>query len=42
MVNLTYYDETQQRMRLKRRYVWACWGYAAGFASALLLGLMLF
>ncbi|HSW11370.1 MAG TPA: hypothetical protein VLI06_00935 [Solimonas sp.] len=36
-MGLTYFDETEGRTRIKRRYLWGMWGYAAGVVSALFL-----
>ena len=35
---LTYYDATQGRVRLKRRYVWAWWAFVAGVALGVVVG----
>lgn len=36
-MGLTYYDSAAGRERIKRRYVWAFWGYFAGVATVLAL-----
>ena len=34
---LTYYDDVSGRKRVKRRFVWAIWAFAAGIAAGALV-----
>jgi hypothetical protein len=34
---LTYYDKEQGRNRVKRRYVWGAWAFAAGVVIGVLV-----
>lgn len=36
-MGLTYYDNAAGRQRIKRRYVWAFWGYFSGVLTVLVL-----
>jgi hypothetical protein len=38
---MTYYDIRLGRTRLKRRYVWACYGFAAGILLGAVIGWIL-
>lgn len=41
-MQLSYFDPISGRKRLKRRYAWALWAYAAGFVSGMLVLVILF
>lgn len=36
-MSIKYYDAAAGRNRIKRRYVWAFWGFCSGFVCAVLL-----
>jgi hypothetical protein len=38
---MTYYDHSLGRDRVKRRYVWAAWSFAAGAAVGALVSFVL-
>ena len=38
---MTYFDRSQGRDRLKRRYVWAAWSFLAGVAAGILIACLL-
>ncbi len=38
---LTYFDHHEQRMRIKRRYLWATWGFGIGLFAGILTGLLI-
>jgi len=40
-VGITYFDHASGRNRVKRRYVWAVWGYALGICTVLLVKALL-
>ncbi|WP_256365889.1 hypothetical protein [Solimonas sp. K1W22B-7] len=40
-MGLTYFDSVTGRNRIKRRYVWGAWGYAAGMISVAVIFLTL-
>jgi len=40
-MGLTYYDRATGKQRIKRRYVWAMWSFAAGTAMGFVFAAVL-